>query len=259
MSPPRHRIVQRHLSTSRLAQLLLFLLSIPSLFIFRVLFLTTLTQQDHDGGAKLRLPQPSPNGETDSGQSQLSHSAKNDANSDRYTEIRRDRDGGTVAEEVDIVANESQAVSENDSGADSQQRDQQKPAPELQSERELQLETEQEQVQQQQHDPLNIVLFYADDWSFRTLGAMEKALQETNYKVQPFVRTPNIDKLAQNGVLFTHNCVTTSICMVSIKPTQEHCYDNYFFCSHFRFDFQIRSCFTIKTGKQSDTLHWSIC
>ena len=28
-------------------------------------------------------------------------------------------------------------------------------------------------------------------------------------------RQPNIDQLAARGVLFTHNCVTTSICMVS--------------------------------------------
>ena len=69
--------------------------------------------------------------------------------------------------------------------------------------------------QKQQHDPLNIVLFYADDWSFRTLGAMERALNNTKYKVPPFVKTPNIDKMAENGLLFTHNCVTTSICMVS--------------------------------------------
>lgn len=74
---------------------------------------------------------------------------------------------------------------------------------------------EAEQEQQQQHDPLNIVLFYADDWSFRTIGAMERALKNTNYKVPEFVKTPNIDRMAENGVLFTHNCVTTSICMVS--------------------------------------------
>ena len=52
--------------------------------------------------------------------------------------------------------------------------------------------------------PLNILLLYADDWSFKTLGA-----------ITPFVKTPNIDRMAKNGVLFTHNCVTTSICMVS--------------------------------------------
>ncbi len=69
--------------------------------------------------------------------------------------------------------------------------------------------------QKQEHEPLNIVLFYADDWSFRTLGAMERALNNTKYKVPPFVKTPNIDKMAENGLLFTHNCVTTSICMVS--------------------------------------------
>jgi membrane-anchored protein YejM (alkaline phosphatase superfamily) len=56
----------------------------------------------------------------------------------------------------------------------------------------------------QDHDPLNILLLYADDWTYKTLGA-----------VNSFVKTPNIDELAANGVLFTHNCVTTSICMVS--------------------------------------------
>lgn len=53
--------------------------------------------------------------------------------------------------------------------------------------------------------PLNILLLYADDWSFTTLGAMGNNV----------VKTPRLDDMAQNGVLFTHNCVTTSICMVS--------------------------------------------
>eukprot|EP00584_Thalassiosira_punctigera_P009786 CAMPEP_0172530134 /NCGR_PEP_ID=MMETSP1067-20121228/3967_1 /TAXON_ID=265564 ORGANISM="Thalassiosira punctigera, Strain Tpunct2005C2" /NCGR_SAMPLE_ID=MMETSP1067 /ASSEMBLY_ACC=CAM_ASM_000444 /LENGTH=553 /DNA_ID=CAMNT_0013314285 /DNA_START=115 /DNA_END=1776 /DNA_ORIENTATION=- len=76
---------------------------------------------------------------------------------------------------------------------------------------------EQEKVEgkEHEHEPLNIVLLYADDWSFRTLGAMERALRHTNYKVPSFVKTPNIDKLAENGVLFTHNCVTTSVCSTS--------------------------------------------
>jgi hypothetical protein len=56
----------------------------------------------------------------------------------------------------------------------------------------------------QTHKPLNILLLYADDWSFKTLGA-----------ITPFIQTPIIDKMAQNGVLFHHNCVTTSICWVS--------------------------------------------
>ena len=52
--------------------------------------------------------------------------------------------------------------------------------------------------------PMNIILFYADDWTFRTLGA-----------VNDIVKTPNIDGMARNGMLFTHNCVTTSICWIS--------------------------------------------
>ena len=70
---------------------------------------------------------------------------------------------------------------------------------------------EQQQQQQQKQDqhyhrkrPLNIVLFYADDWTHKTLGLLN-----------PSVKTPVIDWLAGNGVLFTHNCVTTSICMIS--------------------------------------------
>jgi arylsulfatase len=53
--------------------------------------------------------------------------------------------------------------------------------------------------------PLNIVLFYADDWTFHTLGAMGNK----------YVKTPHLDQLAADGVLFTHNCVVTSICMQS--------------------------------------------
>jgi arylsulfatase len=52
--------------------------------------------------------------------------------------------------------------------------------------------------------PMNIVLLYADDWSYKTLG-----------KVNPFVQTPNLDQLADKGLLFTHNCVTTSVCWMS--------------------------------------------
>lgn len=55
-----------------------------------------------------------------------------------------------------------------------------------------------------EHEPLNIVLFYADDWTMQVLG-----------KLNPLVRTPNIDKMADNGMLFTENCVTTSVCWIS--------------------------------------------
>jgi arylsulfatase len=51
---------------------------------------------------------------------------------------------------------------------------------------------------------MNIVLLYADDWTYKTLG-----------KINPYVKTPNLDKLADRGMMFSHNCVTTSICWMS--------------------------------------------
>ena len=53
--------------------------------------------------------------------------------------------------------------------------------------------------------PMNIVVLYADDWRYDTLGCAGN----------PVVKTPNLDRLASEGVRFTHTCVTTSICGVS--------------------------------------------
>jgi arylsulfatase A-like enzyme len=53
--------------------------------------------------------------------------------------------------------------------------------------------------------PLNVLVLYADDWRFDTLGCAGN----------PVVKTPNLDRLAGEGVRFTQNCVTTSICGVS--------------------------------------------
>jgi arylsulfatase len=53
--------------------------------------------------------------------------------------------------------------------------------------------------------PLNVVLLYADDWRHDTLGCAG----------HPVVKTPRLDALARQGVRFTHNSVTTSICGVS--------------------------------------------
>jgi arylsulfatase A-like enzyme len=53
--------------------------------------------------------------------------------------------------------------------------------------------------------PMNILVLYADDWRHDTLGAAGN----------PVVLTPRLDSLAEDGVRFTHNCVTTSICGVS--------------------------------------------
>lgn len=53
--------------------------------------------------------------------------------------------------------------------------------------------------------PLNILVLYADDWRHDTLGVAGN----------PVVKTPNIDRLAGQGVRFTENCVTTAICCTS--------------------------------------------
>lgn len=53
--------------------------------------------------------------------------------------------------------------------------------------------------------PLNVLVLYADDWRHDTLGCAGN----------PVVKTPNIDRLASEGVRFTRNAVTTSICGVS--------------------------------------------
>lgn len=53
--------------------------------------------------------------------------------------------------------------------------------------------------------PLNIVLLYADDWRHDTLGCAGN----------PIVKTPHLDHLANEGLRFTHACVTTAICGVS--------------------------------------------
>ncbi|OEU11042.1 alkaline phosphatase-like protein [Fragilariopsis cylindrus CCMP1102] len=51
---------------------------------------------------------------------------------------------------------------------------------------------------------LNIILFYADDWTMNVLG-----------KLNNDVYTPNIDNMADEGIMFINNCVTTSVCWIS--------------------------------------------
>ncbi len=53
--------------------------------------------------------------------------------------------------------------------------------------------------------PLNILFLYADDWRHDTLGVA---------RTQP-VKTPFLDKFSRDGIRFTHNCVTTSMCWIS--------------------------------------------
>jgi len=53
--------------------------------------------------------------------------------------------------------------------------------------------------------PPNIVFLLTDDQRWDTLGCMGN----------PIIQTPNIDRLAEQGVVFTHCFVTTSICMTN--------------------------------------------
>lgn len=53
--------------------------------------------------------------------------------------------------------------------------------------------------------PMNIVILYADDVRHDSLGIAGN----------PVLKTPRIDRLAGEGVRFTHNYVTTSICGIS--------------------------------------------
>jgi hypothetical protein len=53
--------------------------------------------------------------------------------------------------------------------------------------------------------PLNIVFLYGDDWRHDSIGVANASI----------VRTPFLDWLATQGIRFTHNCVTTSVCWIS--------------------------------------------
>jgi arylsulfatase len=53
--------------------------------------------------------------------------------------------------------------------------------------------------------PLNVVVLYGDDWRHDSLSCAGN----------PVVRTPHVDRLAREGLRFTNNFVTTSICGVS--------------------------------------------
>lgn len=55
-----------------------------------------------------------------------------------------------------------------------------------------------------QGEPLNIVILYPDDWRHDDLG-------DTN----PLLKTPFFSQLASEGIRFTQNAVTTSICWIS--------------------------------------------
>mmetsp|Transcript_20872 Transcript_20872/g.31349 ORF Transcript_20872/g.31349 Transcript_20872/m.31349 type:complete len:484 (-) Transcript_20872:486-1937(-) len=51
---------------------------------------------------------------------------------------------------------------------------------------------------------MNILILYPDDWRHDSIGS-EK----------PYVLTPHLNQLAKEGIRFTHNAVTTSVCWMS--------------------------------------------
>ena len=53
--------------------------------------------------------------------------------------------------------------------------------------------------------PMNVLVLLADDWRYDTLHCAGDTV----------VQTPNLDRLATEGLRFTHACVTTAICGVS--------------------------------------------
>jgi arylsulfatase A-like enzyme len=57
---------------------------------------------------------------------------------------------------------------------------------------------------------MNILLLYADDWTHHTLSSYHKTKP-----LNTILKTPVLDALAADGIRFTHNCVTTSVCWIS--------------------------------------------
>jgi hypothetical protein len=57
---------------------------------------------------------------------------------------------------------------------------------------------------------MNILLLYADDWTHHTLSSYHKTKP-----LNSILKTPVLDALAADGIRFTHNCVTTSVCWIS--------------------------------------------
>ncbi|KAL7546184.1 hypothetical protein ACHAWF_009524 [Thalassiosira exigua] len=82
-------------------------------------------------------------------------------------------------------------------------------------EEELRKQQERLQRQQRERQPtnltgLNVLLLYADDWTHHTLSSHHDVAPRNDV-----LKTPVLDALASDGIRFTHNCVTTSVCWIS--------------------------------------------
>ena len=71
-------------------------------------------------------------------------------------------------------------------------------------------ENKQHKVESNGLTGMNILLLYADDWTHHTLSSYHQTKP-----LNTVLKTPVLDALAADGIRFTHNCVTTSVCWVS--------------------------------------------
>lgn len=71
-------------------------------------------------------------------------------------------------------------------------------------------EKKQQKVDSKDLTGMNILLLYADDWTHHTLSSYHQTKP-----LNTILKTPILDALAADGVRFTHNCVTTSVCWIS--------------------------------------------
>jgi arylsulfatase len=87
----------------------------------------------------------------------------------------------------------------------------------MRRQKQLLLRQNNKEIQKKEDERLNIVLFYADDWTMKVLGKLDP---------NQIVKTPNIDEMANNGMIFTNNCVTTSVCWISRSTLCTGTYSN---------------------------------
>eukprot|EP00984_Skeletonema_dohrnii_P018598 scaffold8718_cov110-Skeletonema_dohrnii-CCMP3373.AAC.2 len=71
-------------------------------------------------------------------------------------------------------------------------------------------EKKQHKVDSKDLTGMNILLLYADDWTHHTLSSYHQTKP-----LNTILKTPILDALAADGIRFTHNCVTTSVCWIS--------------------------------------------
>eukprot|EP00543_Licmophora_paradoxa_P005397 CAMPEP_0202455956 /NCGR_PEP_ID=MMETSP1360-20130828/13344_1 /ASSEMBLY_ACC=CAM_ASM_000848 /TAXON_ID=515479 /ORGANISM="Licmophora paradoxa, Strain CCMP2313" /LENGTH=584 /DNA_ID=CAMNT_0049075651 /DNA_START=26 /DNA_END=1780 /DNA_ORIENTATION=- len=79
-------------------------------------------------------------------------------------------------------------------------------------------EPQNDQVKKEDFKPMNIILLYGDDWRHDSIGSAKASI----------VQTPFFDWLADQGMKFVRNCVTTSVCWIS----RANLYTGQYVCRH---------------------------